>query len=735
MKASVAAAAALFAATPAAAQAPFQHYVFPLSGVTGISRSAQSGGDPASAGSRYGGMIDARYADLFLDDVTQKQLVAQFQDNVAKAFVGSVIGPNQVSTATLGQYKFEPYSAAECKPAFRANYRDAFAIAIGVSRVSAYFNTFGASTQVLVPITYTLRFVKLNGAEVIFSGSRTIYTDLTSVTADFYKPGTTDISAANAELLKAAIVRDATQAIDLLVQEAAKSFKPKVTEVSVIAKDGDYFIFDHGSEIGFSSGDGGGALEAVDSSGKSVGLFDIVYTSDRVAIAVPSNFSPDVRRATQAISVGAKLNFEFSKPGRDDAKPTLLAVQYTAGDKAELGRQQVMDNALQSIIADDIGYRAPFNLLKHDPDFVLMKNQISAEANCASQIYEQMPGFAVGQTIRHRDPDYFLRLDSVVSPEYRISGVQGAVVKDIFETAVELSTIDRGQAIRQVFVGRSAYEAARVGDKGLSLEQAREVSLKNAAAAAMQSMIQGFKSAPRTVAIKSVNGNQLTLAEPISPSDFKTTGVVRPLRVGAKTLLLPIGVGEAKLDQPQQPTTSLTFKGKLRTGDLLALVSDSAQRKPLQICDATHQRRFLTAPLQNASGAEDLMARAVGAQLKSEVLLETDPTYLNSAKSALVGGYFDEMEFGTRPAPAACLIGMELQQLTKSDCTGNACSGEAAVSAGLRVIEGQQKVAEATSGVRYTYTGLPTTAVSPFVGVAAFKHHLDSISELAAKMP
>ena len=129
------------------------------------------------------------------------------------------------------------------------------------------------------------------------------------------------------------------------------------------------------------------------------------------------------------------------------------------------------------------------------------------------------------------------------------------------------------------------------------------------------------------------------------------------------------------------------------------------------------------------------MARAVGAQLKSEVLLETDPTYLNSAKSALVGGYFDEMEFGTRPAPAACLIGMELQQLTKSDCTGNACSGEAAVSAGLRVIEGQQKVAEATSGVRYTYTGLPTTAVSPFVGVAAFKHHLDSISELAAKMP
>jgi hypothetical protein len=48
---------------PATAAAEFQYHVMPIAGITGISQSVQKK-DPGE--SRYGGMINAQYADLFL---------------------------------------------------------------------------------------------------------------------------------------------------------------------------------------------------------------------------------------------------------------------------------------------------------------------------------------------------------------------------------------------------------------------------------------------------------------------------------------------------------------------------------------------------------------------------------------------------------------------------------------------------------------------------------------------
>ena len=153
---------------PAMAAADFQYHVMPVHGITGISQSALK---TQQSGPKYGGMINAKYADIFFDDGVQKNLSLSFQKAVANRFSTSVIGPNQVGTSRSGKYVFEPFDQVQCKPTFTANYKDVFAIAIGISRLSTYFNTYSDFTQILIPVTYTIRFVKMNGASVVFSKS------------------------------------------------------------------------------------------------------------------------------------------------------------------------------------------------------------------------------------------------------------------------------------------------------------------------------------------------------------------------------------------------------------------------------------------------------------------------------------------------------------------------------------------------------------------------------------
>lgn len=100
---------------------------------------------------------------------------------------------------------------------------------------------------------------------------------------------------------------------------------------------------------------------------------------------------------------------------------------------------------------DDLGFRAPFNLIKQDPDFVRLKNQIRGEAFCSSTMFQSMPGFADNSTERRNDPDFFLKVDPYNSPVFVASGVGGATVNSIFNSAVVISLVDRSGVVRQTF--------------------------------------------------------------------------------------------------------------------------------------------------------------------------------------------------------------------------------------------------------------------------------------------
>ncbi len=721
-------------ASAAQAEGVFQYYVFPVQEITGISRAVlpdSSKSVSADQGNtlKYGAMVDQKYTDIFLDDPAQAELSRYFESLVKKGFPTSVVGANQVQAGNSSgsSYAYSPFSQSQCSPTFHVGYHNAFAMAVGVSRLSAYFNTYDDFTQVLIPITYTIRFVKLNGASVVFSKSETIYTRYDTSTASFYDSAR-NMAPAVLGKLKAAILDDARLVIDRLVQDAVKSFSPKQTEVSVLARDGKYIVFNRGSEIGFSSGF---VADAKNDKGEDLS-FVVKYATDGTAVATADMLTPDADQ----VRAGAKLTFAFSSQGKDDAKPTVLAVQYAATKDTPLDSHHVLANALQSIVSDDIGYKVPFNLVKQDPDFWRLKNQIRSEATCGD-IFTAMPGFADNATQKRDDPDFFLKLDYVTSPAFTAVGVGGVTTKTQFINGAALSLVDKSAVVRQASFAIAPYELARSAGKGLSFEQAKEVNLKNAALKAMSSLVTGFNPRQKILKINSLNGANLVLSEVVPVSAFGSMKIVRPLRIGktGKTLYILLNPEEVKLENAGAATAAFAVKGRgLLASDLVILPADSGANRLLKFCDASKKRLFLPATLTDPSKLDGLMGLAIASGIKGYDLVESDARFLQSASIALTEGFFNSSEFTPAEAGQYCIVPVEVQQVGKNECVNRKCSGSGSLMAGVRVFDQSSKVAESAEGGKFEFSSIDEVEVSKFFGYKSFQHMTNSIPPIKAKL-
>ena len=717
--------------TTAQAAAEFQYYVYPVGGITGISQSALGGGGSEA---KYGGMIDEKYADIFFDAPTQQKLIASFKEEVGKKFPTAIVGGNQIRASRQGKYAYQPYEKSECRPDFTVNYKDSFAIAMGLSRLSVYFNSYSDFTQVLIPVTYTVRFVKLNGASVVFSKSETIYTGITSTTASLFKPGTKEIKPEYIAKIKEALLADGLKMVERHVSAAATGFTPKQSEIAVVARDGDYFIFSGGSEVGFTSGED---FDAVNEKGEEFS-FTVQYASNGVAVAVASDFSPEIKKATNGLRTGNKLTFSFSKQGKDDAKPSVMAIQYKPAVGGKLTDKQVTDNALLSIVADDIGFKAPFNLIKHDADFSRLKNQIRGEANCDSSIYQTMNGFSDNSTKLRNNPDFYLKLDTFSSPVFTATGVGGVSTKSIFSNTVSLSLIDRSSLVNQVFIGNHGYELERTAGKGLDVNQANEINLKNAALVSMEDMLKGFAVNNKTIKIKSTAPGAILLAEPLPVAVFNQAKIVRPVSIGRSgkpPLLMPLAQNIGQLVRPNEETDKIQIKGEIKTSDLIMLGSSDPKNKPLKFCDDSRKRHFLMTPSLTSPGLiEGAIGRQVAFKAKGFNLIETDQAYLASVESALKEGFFSSQEVSKNIETPYCVVVQEVQQLVTNECSKNKCSGSSSVASGVRIFEGANKIGESLSGAKFDYKEIESDQLSQFVGIKAYEQHLNSLSVHKSKL-
>lgn len=702
------------------AAAEFQYFVFPVKSITGLSQSALG---KQGFGPKYSGMINEKYADLFFDNSVQASLLKGFRDELSKRYPQAVVGANQIASARSGKYAYQPYEEVQCKPQFTVNYKDAFAVAIGVSRLSAYINKFGNYVDALIPVTYTLRFVKLNGADVAFSRSETIYTRYSTTAAEFFASNGQDIAPAVVEKLKNAIQSDGLGMTSRLLDFAVKGFSPKQTEISVSGRDGKFVIFNHGSEVGFKSGDW---LSAFDSKQSELS-YTVLYATNGIAVAEAS--TPESDR----VRMGDKLVFQFEGPGQDDAKPTVLATQYVPGSDGKLSDGHVMNNALMAIVTDDIGFKAPFNIVKHDPDFSQLKDQIKADANCESTIFRDMHGFASNTTRPQKHPNFYLKLESFDSPMFTSWGTGRVNSKTVFSNAVNLSVVDRTGVVADAYMGNSDYVLERSAGKGLSPEEAAEVNRKNAALSAMQSFVGGFANPSKVVPIQSASKGVITLAQALPLDILKEAYLVRPVKANGKQILMPLPQDVAKIVDPMQASDRLEFKGDVKSSDLLVVSGVDPSSKKMERCVAKNGR-FLDASLKNPSNADAAIAVPLLTRVRGFSLIETDKKFLESVEFNLKDGFFSDPEV-TRPASAAsCYLVLERQQITNQQCPGEQCAGTAVVGSGVQIFSAEAKVAESVKGGRFEFKDIAPDALSSFIGFKAYENHMGSLPVHKSKL-
>lgn len=712
----------------------FQYYVSSLDTVTGISLGANAGrGAAVTDEKRYSALIDEKYVGRFFDVKARELLVSTLKQGVRQAYTTSYIGLNQVGAVREGVYKYAPVEEAGCEPSFRTSYKDVFVTSIGISRFSVYRNDYDEFTQILIPVTYTLRFVKIDGAEIIFSKSTTIYTTGTFLRREVIDPKTNDITDARLSELRAAVLNDGTKIIAELVAEAKSRFNPQAREVKIVEKKDGYFVFDKGSEIGFSSKDRQ-SLEGFDSNGNGYS-FDIHYASQSIAVGRATNYGADIVRKVNGLREGTSLTFSFSKAGRDDDKQTVLvvpaAISPSSNDKAKIATTR----ALMDLVVDDLGFNAPFNVLKIDPDFEAVKDELRSSVSCFS--LNDVNGYGDVTDSSRKPPKFFLWLSYGNSPIATSEGMGGIERKSLFDTVVSLTVTDQYGVVQHSSVGVSPYELIQAAGKGLSIVQATEINAKNAALLAIKDLTNQFRPMTRVLSVKSADDGEAVVSDPVDATALASVEIRRPLSVAVlkKTVNVPVLKDEAALEPSSDSKVALRYVGSLRKGDLLQVSADPRARSGLVRCAPTRRRSFVDGLLVSVNDTQHIAESVLGSRLPGFNFFETSEVFLRSVKQTLDDGFFaSEGTFDTLNNVSQCLVVQESQRLESKLCTADACNGVVAIGSAARIYEGDQKIRESIIGRQLSFKDRRESEISGLSGNMSFQTLMKSFDEHKKKL-
>ena len=131
---------------------------------------------------------------------------------------------------------------------------------------------------------------------------------------------------------------------------------------------------------------------------------------------------------------------------------------------------------------------------------------------------------------------------------------------------------------------------------------------------------------------------------------------------------------------------------------------------------------------------DGLLGLAVASGIKGYYLLESDSSFIESASFALSQGKFASSKLAPLADTQFCANPLESQQIGKNECVGGKCSGNGTTSAGVRVFEQNNKIAESAEGGKFEYSNIDEREVSRFFGYKSTQHMINSISPIKAKL-
>jgi hypothetical protein len=668
-----------------------QFYVFPVLELEGVSNSVPAERRP---------LIDPRVRALFTPTL-QSEILEHFERRIAAVYPSSVVHAKQVSAATSNrQYSYQK-GGGQCGEGFAAPVQQSYAVVLGLTRASWYQASKERGIQeLLVPITINIQLIKPDQGKVAFSISETLYTP--------FRFGSVEELSRSAGIIQEEIKKGLLQQIDDLVLRLNKGFQPKAVTAKVIAETEGVMIVDKGYEYGFKVGD---EPSSINGRTKTVNLFAVESVSSGYSV---------IKKLQGDAGTGDQLTFTFETDADDTAKPRAMPVYPVA----DLGK-----SAIAEYFAKDIGFSARFQITAIDTNFKDSQDSVERQANCVP--WERFEATRKDFNSRKDAPNYFLTFDYAFSPVLLEAGYGGLETSETWVTTVSVSLVDRLGRIAYSDIGQDHYKLEKKAGKGLDINQAREISLKNATVAVSKKFIEKVRLEPKEFEITSATHDRYRVKGLAVSQDTTINAlVVRPLsvKVNGREVEWTLRIDHDNAWNQQGDMIEFKYSSpntKVRNGDKFrAFGLTNPKQKRIQECS----EHFIG----TGSMKEDHLLPVIkNSLLASERFLITiaNPSFYETANYFLREGMFKLQLSQPNPDTECVKVGYSIKA-EPSKCEKGKCSVEFLAASTIIVERSGQRIANFVQAEKISLTGLQQGFESAAVGYRA----AESVSKSGAKL-
>lgn len=675
-----------------------QFYVFPVKELEGVSASIPAEKRP---------LIDKRVRELFTADV-QTSILENFSKKVELAFPGSVVHARQVRNALAGgKYRLIDNDSLVCGDGFAVPVQQSYAVVIGLTRASWYqVSREKGVIELLIPITLNLQLIKPETAKVAYSTSQTLYTP-------FRFGSLAELEKNKSTLVSSSIQSGLNLQINDLIKELQNGFKPKETPVKIAGKSNGVLVADKGYEVGFVTGD---MPLALNTKTKKEVIFQV--------LSAESGFSV-LKVSDGDVSVGDEFLFQFESSANDSSKPKVMPV---------VSASNPLTSSIADFFAKDIGFKADFQISAVDVNFKDTQDSIERKANCVA--WDKFASVRKDLESRVDHPDFFLRFDLAQSPVTFESGLGGVETKESFATTVAVQLVDLRGNVLFSEIGQDFYKLEKKGGKGLDINNAIEISMKNAASYAAKRFVSNVKFQPGDFEISNASKTSFTVPGLSIPEGAKVSyDVLRPLNVqvnGKKTfwrLTLGDGANDPQSDAQKTTFAYSVLDSEVQRGDRLVVLNMLKKGQTrLSECPS----HYVAPGSISADYLIPIIRSAAYNSQKTQVSLTT-PEFFADANYLLNEGKF---KLKTEPLSKTdvCVRTGYSVKAEPPKCDGSGCSLDLVAAATVIHEKGDQRVLNVVQAEKINLKGVAEPQVTQFIGYKAFDSVVRNLPKLSEKL-
>jgi hypothetical protein len=339
-------------------------------------------------------------------------------------------------------------------------------------------------------------------------------------------------------------------------------------------------------------------------------------------------------------------------------------------------------------------------------------------------------------------PDYFLRFTPMVSPSVTLAGAGGTKTAEMFHTLVTAQVVDHYGRVIYSGLGDDNYTVNRVDGEGLGLDQAKEISLKNATGKLAQNFLANVRFAPRDYKIARVDKDKLWVSglAGMALDDKLVFNVLHPLdvKMNGKPVFLDLDAGPgsgglaADGDLIGFPYAAVNpALPRPHSGDLIRLFTEAPPGTTKVVdCD---EPVFVGQNNIAEAGYFGAIARHALYQSKKFASYVGDPDFYKQTNILLGYGKYDMRV--ERPAAGICSQpGYAVREESAQCDGGQSCKGTVIAGMVMRLKRDGQVQKTYSTGMRTEFNGFAPLNKNAFYGYRELENGLSMQADLINKL-